>query len=74
MKTSAAVISLATFAVAHPHPGYPELEELKDFEMSTAMPYVPITETTVLRFSSKYVHNFIFFSGRKLIRLMFYRL
>lgn len=53
MKTSAAVISLATFAVAHPHPGYPELEELKDFEMSTAMPYVPITETTVLRFSSK---------------------
>jgi len=53
MRTSAALISLATFATAHPHPGYPELDDFKDFEMSTAMPYVPITETTVLRFSSK---------------------
>ena len=60
MKTSAAVISLATFATAHPHPGYPEFE-MEGFEMTTAMPYVPITETTVLRFSSKYVYIFFLF-------------
>ena len=52
MKTSTAVVSLAALARAHPHPGYPALE-LEEFEMTTAMPYVPITESTVLRFSSK---------------------
>ena len=69
MRTSAALISLATFATAHPHPGYPELDDFKDFEMSTAMPYVPITETTVLRFSSKYVNYNFIIVGQVRIRL-----
>ena len=50
MKTT--IATLAVLARAHPHPGYPELE-LEEFEMTTAMPYVPLTPATVLRFSSK---------------------